>query len=108
MNMNQNNKEDNKGIDLSHVLGDSSNRVKVEGEQSYNRSYYLKNPKVIQWVIKYSGGAIKDEKQASYVLLGLVAVAIIISLFLIFDTLKGPTISPKALEKPQYGLPIKD
>jgi len=81
--MDQNN-NDNKGIDLSHALDDSRSRVKFEGGQRYTRSYYPETPKIIQWVIKYSGGHIKDGKQASYVLLGFVAVAIVISLFLIF------------------------
>ena len=36
-------------------------------------------------VIKYSGGYIKDEKQANYVLLGFIVLAIVISLFLIFN-----------------------
>ena len=40
------------------------------------------SPKVIQWVMKYSGGLIKDEKQANYVLIGFAVLAIIISLFL--------------------------
>ncbi|MCX6731430.1 MAG: hypothetical protein NTX55_00335 [Candidatus Parcubacteria bacterium] len=35
-------------------------------------------------LVKYSGGLIKDETQASYVILGFVVVAIIISLFLVF------------------------
>ncbi|MEK7081087.1 MAG: hypothetical protein AAB902_01740, partial [Patescibacteria group bacterium] len=41
-------------------------------------------PKIVQLVIKCSGGVIKEEKQAKYVLLGFVVVAIIISLFLVF------------------------
>jgi len=55
-----------------------------EGFQGPDRSFESENPKIIQWVIKYSGGYIKDEKQAQYVILGFVVVAIIISLFLIF------------------------
>ncbi|MBU6431102.1 MAG: hypothetical protein KGJ58_00615 [Patescibacteria group bacterium] len=35
-------------------------------------------------MIKYSGGYVKDKKQASFVLLGFAVVAIIVSLFLIF------------------------
>ena len=66
----------------SFEVGDTG--VKFEGEQRYTRSYDPETPKVIQWVIKYSGGYIKDEKQTSYVLIGFVAVAIIVSLFLIF------------------------
>jgi len=83
INMDQDNKN-NEGIDLSGALKDSSTGVKFEGEQRYARSYYPGTPKVIQWVIKYSGGLVKDEKQTSYVLIGFVAVAIVIVLFLIF------------------------
>jgi len=83
--MDQNN-ENNKGTDLSGMLNDSGTGVKFEGEQQSARSFYTKTPKIIQWVIKYSGGLIKDEKQASYAILGFVALAIIISLFLIFGT----------------------
>ena len=79
--MDQNN-EDNKGIDLSHALDDSSSRVKFKGEQQYVRPYYSDTPKIIQLVMKYSGGYIKDEKQASYVLVGFVALAIVVSFFL--------------------------
>jgi hypothetical protein len=86
--MDQNN-EDNKGIDLSHALDDSSSRVKFEGEQQYVRPYYSDTPKIIQWVIKYSGGYIKDEKQASYVLMGFVAVVIIISFLSLFKQSSG-------------------
>ena len=40
--------------------------------------------KLADFLVKYSGGLIKDETQASYVIIGFVAVAIIISLFLFF------------------------
>ena len=80
--MDQNNKN-NEGIDLSGSLKDSGTGVKFE-EYRTPRSYYPGTPKIIQWVIKYSGGLVKDEKQASYVLIGFVAVAIVIVLFLIF------------------------
>lgn len=39
---------------------------------------------IIQWAIKYSGGLIKNERQASYVILGFIILVIIISLCLIF------------------------
>jgi len=62
-------------------------RVVFEGEEFQHsaRSFTSENPKIIQWVIKYSGGYVKDEKQASYVLQGFVALAIIVSLFLVFS-----------------------
>ncbi|MFH1201199.1 MAG: hypothetical protein V1484_02670 [bacterium] len=41
-------------------------------------------PKMVQLVMKWSGGAIKEQKQAEYVLLGFVILAISISLFLVF------------------------
>ena len=39
-------------------------------------------PKIIQWIIEHSGGLIKNEKQAAYVLIGLAVLAIIVSLIL--------------------------
>ncbi|MDA1335195.1 MAG: hypothetical protein O2794_04290 [bacterium] len=58
----------------------------VFGGEQFQRpqSFQTPTPKIVQWVIKYSGGLVKDEKQANYVLIGFVAVAIIISLFLFF------------------------
>ena len=70
---------------MSHALDGSSSRIKFEGEEfQRSRSFQTPTPKIIQWVIKYSGGYVKDEKQAIYVLIGFVVVAIVISLFLIF------------------------
>ena len=40
--------------------------------------------RMARFVMKYSGGSIKDEKQARYLLLMLVALSIIFSLYLIF------------------------
>ncbi|MSU45517.1 MAG: hypothetical protein EXS47_02740 [Candidatus Zambryskibacteria bacterium] len=83
--MDQNN--DDRGIDLSHALDDSSSRIKFEGEEFQRpRSFQTPTPKIVQLVIKYSGGYVKDEKQASYVLIGFVAVAIVVSIFLFFST----------------------
>jgi len=58
--------------------------------------YKAEPPKVVQWVMKYSGGLVKDARQASYVLLGLAAVAIIISLLLMFG-LPGSSAPTKPL-----------
>ena len=41
-------------------------------------------PKMVQWVMKLSGGTIKEQKTAEYVLLGLVLVIIGISLYFFF------------------------
>ena len=61
-------------------------KIVFEGEefQRPSQSFQTPTPKIVDWVIKYSGGAIKDEKQANYVLIGFVALAIIIFLMVIF------------------------
>lgn len=82
--MDQNN--DDRGIGLSHTLNDSSNRIKFEGEEFQRpRSFQTPTPKIVEMVIKYSGGYIKDEKQASYFLICFVTVVIVISLFMFFS-----------------------
>ncbi len=42
-------------------------------------------PKMARMVIRLSGGAIKEQKQAEYVLLGLALIFILISTFLFFS-----------------------
>lgn len=41
-------------------------------------------PKMVQLVIKYSGGAIKEQKQAEYILLGLVVLMLALSFYFFF------------------------
>lgn len=58
------------------------------------------------WVIKYSGGLIKDEKQANSVLIWFVAAAIIVVLVLVFENVGGPkTPSPESYANKQQFLP---
>ena len=62
-------------------------RVEFETDNSWQAVKYYREtttPKIIQKVIRYSGGYIENERQASYVVLGFVVFAIIISLFLFF------------------------
>jgi len=81
--MDQNNKNNNE-IDLSKEFKDSETNEFKNESLSSNNLFLPNTPKIIQWVIKYSGGLIKDEKQAYYVLIGFITIAIIISLFLVF------------------------
>ena len=99
--------ENNKnGIDLSKRLNESA--VKSQSGQWSSGLYVSPTaPKIIRWIVKYSGGLIKNEKQAAYILLGFAILAIILVVF-IFSNLRGPSIPPEALEQPEYGLPIKD
>jgi hypothetical protein len=68
----------------------------VEGMGFENISYgalkYYKEtttPKMVKMVIKYSGGAIKDQKHAEYILLAFVAIALIVSGFFVFSGIKN-------------------
>lgn len=99
---------ENKGTDLSNTFVISNSRVKFEGQefQHPTQSFRSHTPKIVQWIMRYSGGLIKDEKQASYILLAFVVLVIVISLLLIFGG--GTKISRAALENPAYGLPESD
>lgn len=48
-------------------------------------SFQSRTPKIVQWVMHHSGGVIKDEKQAQYVLLGFIAVAFVIMFIFLFS-----------------------
>ncbi len=86
----------NNGTDLSGLLKDSDTGVKFQDTGWRAMKYYRESatPKIIQWTTKYSGGLIKNEKQAQYALLGFVGVAIIISLFLFFSAIHTPSPPP--------------
>jgi len=59
--------------------------IKINNEkQQSTQIFFPETPKMIRWVIKCSGGLIKDERQANYVLIGFVVVATIIFLMVIF------------------------
>lgn len=62
-------------------------KIVFEGEefQRSSQSFQTPMPKVVQLVIKYSGGLIKDEKQANYFLIGFVVVAIVIIFVFLFS-----------------------
>ena len=82
--------ENKKEIDLSKAPNDSG--VKSNEWQSQTSSYLPGTPKIIQWIIKYSGGLVRDEKQASYVLIGFVALAIaVVIIFMVSGGSNQPT-----------------
>ncbi|MBI3305776.1 hypothetical protein HYZ82_01425 [Candidatus Nomurabacteria bacterium] len=93
-NANKNTNEDT--TDLSGALKGSNDVGKF---QSAN-TIYPETPKIIGWVTKYSGGLIKDVKQANYVLIVFSVIAIIISLILFLSSVspgynyKGKMILP--------------
>ena len=77
-----------KGIITPEVYSVSKNEV-VEGVKfetdSYKAVKYYNEteaPKMIKLVMKFSGGAIKEERQAEWILFGFVVVAMAVSLYL--------------------------
>jgi len=100
-------KENKEDIDLSDALKGSNSSdtdAKPQKEQQRPEEVFLPGtPKVIQWMIKYSGGLIKNERQASYVIFGFVALAIIVSLFLFFGgDRKQETLPEDFINQPQF------
>ncbi len=64
-------------------------KIVFEGEEfqrSFKSFQERQTPKIIEWIIKYSGGYITDAKQANYLLIGFVIVMLILSFFLIFNS----------------------
>lgn len=86
----KNNKED---IDLSGALKDASTSQNRYRAIKYYHEF--NSPKIIQWTMNLSGGLVKNEKQAGYILLGFVAIAIIVALFLILSGSTNEVKSPK-------------
>ena len=74
---------------------------KVEGIQfevpSYGAVKYYNEtdtPKMVKLVMKYSGGMIKTERQAEYVLLGLIILMFAVSFYLFFGGTKKAVLPP--------------
>ena len=66
------------------VTNEESQNVFVEDEVSRQsvQSFETQAPLMTQFLIRYSGGLIKDEKRAVYVLVFIVFIATLASLFL--------------------------
>ena len=72
-----------KNIEIEKALKEFEEKSGTEQKQPTSPiSKNLEPPKMVQWVIKISGGSIKNEKQAQYILLGFAILSIIVSLFL--------------------------
>ena len=74
-------------VQAPEVKRDEVEGVKFETDNSYKALKFYNEPdapKIVKLAMKWSGGLIKEQKQAEYVLFGFVVVAIAISLFLFF------------------------
>lgn len=83
-------KEDVSGVKFET---DSWKAVKFYGETN--------TPKIVKLVMKYSGGAIKEQKTAEYVLLGIVILMFAVSFYLFFGGggSGSPRLSNEELER---------
>lgn len=79
-------------------------KVEFDEFRQPSQSFQTPTPKITEWVMKHSGGTIKDAKQANYVLTGFVVVAIVISLFLFFRGTKKTTPLPVNIDQSQFVL----
>lgn len=89
----------NKTTDISQALGEFE--VKQAQEELLHpkiQKEEVKGSKMIRFVIKYSGGLVKDERQASYVLLGVVVLFLVVSGgFFIKGTTNNRIIDPSVI-----------
>lgn len=76
---NENNK---KAIDLSSALVEAENRA----VDSHHKKNSLGGFGPSGLVMKLSGGFFKDKRQASYVLIGIVVLAVVVSAFLLIGS----------------------
>ncbi|MDO8572464.1 MAG: hypothetical protein Q7S11_01690 [bacterium] len=60
--------------------------------QNLNNPSAQSPSRMIGWVIKYSGGMVKDETQANYILLGIASIFFILTIITIIN---GMGIGPK-------------
>ncbi len=72
--------------DLNNISDNPNNKVKFNEEYEAMPLYPSDTPKITKWVIKHSGGFIKNEKQANYILIGFIIIAIIISSLIFFNS----------------------
>jgi hypothetical protein len=96
MMVNEDKKSEMGGVDSGYSFRDSSAEVRFEEYQT-PRAFYpaaVKRSKMTQWVIKYSGGLVKDENQANYILIGFIVLIISVSLFLLVRVFRSPTPPP--------------
>ena len=74
-----------KNLEINNALKEFEQKSQVEQVQQTNcatSDVAQEVPKMVQLVMKWSG--VKDQRQAEYILLGFVIVAIGVSVFLVF------------------------
>jgi hypothetical protein len=84
--------QNRKVIDLSGSLKSPNKKPEVGawGDQFSSLPPRPGSSKLVQWLIKYSGGLIKNEKQAEFLLIGLLIATIAFSIFLLWNSFRTP------------------
>ncbi|KKT01152.1 MAG: hypothetical protein UW07_C0056G0004 [Candidatus Nomurabacteria bacterium GW2011_GWF2_43_8] len=73
-------------IDINEALKEFEEKTSQEQATKIVAAREFSNmPKMVKLVIKWSGGAIKEQREAEYVLLGFAILVFIISLFIFFS-----------------------
>ncbi len=73
--------ENKENVDL-RVASDEAEGEKAEITSGLSNRYPAKGSKLVDMITKYSGGLVKNEKQASYIVLAFVALIIAITIAL--------------------------
>lgn len=76
-----------------------SNEVQFDFDEEQRPEYNHSGSKLSRLVVKLSGGLVKDEIQANYVLLGVAILAFIISLYLFFGATREVPLDKKSMEQ---------
>lgn len=62
----------------------------MEEEATSTRAVSVRKGGITAWLVANSGGALKDEKQASVFLLGCSVVLLALAAFVLLDGMRGP------------------
>jgi uncharacterized membrane protein len=75
---------------------DEQSKIIFEDERSQRSFQSFKTPtlKIIRWIMVISCGTIKSEKQANFILICFVVVAITLSLFLVYKSIRNDNVEP--------------
>ena len=92
------NKTEDDTVDLSDAFDNVAEELQEEKppQQEQVQEFFPDTPKIVQWTVRHSGGLIKDERQATYALFGVVGLLVIVSIVLFSST--GP--GTKEIEAP--------
>jgi hypothetical protein len=93
-------KNNQQNIDLSNAFDELEKKPEDE-QQNGEEIFSPGTARMVKWLIKLSGGKIKSEKLANYILLAVAAVIFTISFFIFYSQMAPRTVSPsRALINP--------